>query len=704
MEDESGMTLLEYYCKNHKVPLNNESYWKRRIESGFITVDLECSANPQKTVDEDSFLEFVDYRADAETQTDSLTVENVLPLFSTDNGHEEKKTDPEDEVKMKSFLDRVIPRLELELSSNMNSKAFDGYETTVDTITEEISLWKTLSVDLEKHKVVFPDWGKGKYSLGTVTACYTNRNGERLYDVDYKDAVKLSAVREEHIRVLDEGEEARMKRLARKGGKGREKKVLRLQEGVRVHLRMETRSSVVKFMPGRIRKVAKNGMVDVELVGGDVELSRAQEDLIQGVEAGQPVEARRPQTVQLQCTSVCWNASGSSLAVSYGRTDIVGWCDFPGAVCVWTVFSRSFQPDTPDYVLDHTSCLTCVRYHPDMPALLAAGSFNGEVVVWNLNTPEKPVGISPIDECSHKEAVMDVEWVYDSAHREFLLTSVGADGKVLFWSLSNGLQNPVRGVTLSKGKNSKRYYPSSHGGTALSFSGSSVKRRPEWLVVGQEGGGLVRGQAARILSGPSLNAETLRTKFNVDETYTALKKGEDTFAHEPHIGPVNAIDCSPFHKRVLLTGGQDGSVRLFHMLERQPLRQWDPSPPPGTTGVTSSFGAVTCVRFSKIRPLLFAAASEEGFVYLYDIGSESPAPLAMLEAPTSQATVSGRRGTSRAPFSSVAFNKKQRDLFAACDHSGRVYIWRLGWKLANKHPTEQTVLDVFGDVQKKDDE
>lgn len=697
MEDEAGMTLLNYYCKVHKVEKSNESYWRNRISNGSISVDLEVSTDPDKTLDEDCILVFVDYKADAETQTEKTS--------NNHDDHDEKKSDSREDDHLAAFLRKVVPVLEDELATNETSKAFDGYEGVKEAASEEITLWKSLSVDLEKHKVVFPDWTKGKFYVGTITACYTNRNGERLYDVDYKDAVKLTAVREEHIRVLEEGEEAKQKRLSKKGGKRSDKKLLRLQEGVRVHVRVESGGSagLGKYLPGRVRKVAKNGFVDVELVGGGVEVGRSQDDIIQGIDVGQPVEARRPLTVQLQCTGVCWNASGSALAVSYGRSDVTGWCDFPGAVCVWSVFSRSFQPDVPEYVLDHTSCLTCVRYHPDNPALLAAGSFNGEVVVWNLNTPEHPVGVSPIEEFSHKEAVMDVEWVYDSTHKDYQLTSVGADGKILVWSLSNGLQHPVRGATLSKGvKSSKRHYPSSHGCTAISFSGSTTARRPEFLVVGQEGGALVRGQASRILTGGALTAEVLRSKYSVDDTYVALKKGDDTFSHEAHVGPVNSIDCSPFHKRLMLTAGQDGSVKLLNMLERQPLRQWDPSPPPGTAGVSSSFGAVTCVRFSKVRPLLFAVASDEGFVYLYDIGASSSAPLTMLEAPSAQSTAAGRRVTGRAPFSGVAFNRKQRDLFAACDHSGRVYIWRLDWKLANKSTSEQSSLDALGDVQKKE--
>ena len=41
------------------------------------------------------------------------------------------------------------------------------------------------------------------------------------------------------------------------------------------------------------------------------------------------------------------------------------------------IFGRTFTPENPDFVLDHTSCLTCVSYHPLVPSLVAAGSFIG---------------------------------------------------------------------------------------------------------------------------------------------------------------------------------------------------------------------------------------------------------------------------------------------------------------------------------------
>jgi len=40
---------------------------------------------------------------------------------------------------------------------------------------------------------------------GTISACHVTRNGERTYDIDYRDGSKLLQVREEYIQLFDEG-------------------------------------------------------------------------------------------------------------------------------------------------------------------------------------------------------------------------------------------------------------------------------------------------------------------------------------------------------------------------------------------------------------------------------------------------------------------------------------------------------------------
>ena len=95
----------------------------------------------------------------------------------------------------------------------------------------------------------------------------------------------------------------------------------------------------------------------------------------------------------LRPTGVSWNASGYSLAVSYGRFDVTGWCDSPGALCVWNLRRADVDPGRPHVVMETSSCLQCVAFHPQKPNVVAAGSLDGEVMVWDLAIDTDAAGV-----------------------------------------------------------------------------------------------------------------------------------------------------------------------------------------------------------------------------------------------------------------------------------------------------------------------
>ena len=367
----------------------------------------------------------------------------TLTLWQIQTSNDTSKVDGEllFSRELSSSLRTLVPEMEKELDSNAASRAFDNYKVSEGDNSQDILFWKLLTVDLEKRKVVYPDWTNAKHHRGRIARCSLTRNKERIYDVDFDDEFKLSGIREEHIRLLIDSSSrssATSKSKLGAGGKSSSSaaadgKKLRLQEGVRVHAKISFKGGDAKYLPGRIAKCNRNGTFDVECEGSKLETGMLVEDLVVGLEEGQTVEARRPNKVQLQCTGVAWNATGNTIAASYGRNDIVGWCEFPGAVCLWSIFGKDFNPDNPDFVLDHPSCLMCLRCHPTNPAIVAAGSFNGEIIVWDLTNPEQPIGISVISEYSHKEPVLGLEWIElgnTSGSKEWMLASVGADGKV----------------------------------------------------------------------------------------------------------------------------------------------------------------------------------------------------------------------------------------------------------------------------------
>ena len=161
------------------------------------------------------------------------------------------------------------------------------------------------------------------------------------------------------------------------------------------------------------------------------------------------------------------------------------------------------------------------------------------------------------------------------------------------------------------------------------------------------------------------------------------------------------------------------------MLERDPLRVWEPLSSGGPGSVSNSLVPpfISSVKFSPTRPAVFAAASSDGLLYLYDLHVSGDLPVAVLEAapmvsPSAAATGEGANagagqpkkssgsrqraaaedGPSRVGLTGLAFNPKQRDLVAVCDWLGRVHIWKLGWALANRRKDELALLTSLSSI------
>ena len=72
----------------------------------------------------------------------------------------------------------------------------------------------------------------------------------------------------------------------------------------------------------------------------------------------------------LQCTGISWNATGSVIAVSYGRLDHSGWCNYRAALCTWNVFHPKFDPEKPDLVLETAVPYTRLLHPKDQNSCL----------------------------------------------------------------------------------------------------------------------------------------------------------------------------------------------------------------------------------------------------------------------------------------------------------------------------------------------
>merc|ERR1712232_137969 len=141
---------------------------------------------------------------------------------------------------------------------------------------------------------------------------------------------------------------------------------------------------------------------------------------------------------------------------------------------------------------------------------------------------------------------------------------------------------------------------------------------------------------------------------------------------EPHAGPVTVATFSPFHRKLLLTGSIDGSVKLYDVLQQRALYTLYPP----TKHLSTC--AVSAASWSSARPCVFAVAMEMGGVYIYDLVQSRQEPV--LQLPLT--------GSGSQHVTSLTFNPRQRGLLAVGDDGGRVRVFRLPFGLSEQGQDE----------------
>lgn len=369
----------------------------------------------------------------------------------------------------------------------------------------------------------------------------------------------------------------------------------------------------------------------------------------------------------LQITGLSWNATGSTLAASFGRFDHENWCTHMAAVGTWNLDRRTVREDRPDTIVDSACCVICLEFHPENPAWLVGGNFNGEVIVWDLSQEDDLVmASSGIGDDAHREPVTRVRWIRDSTTKKkrYNVISVGGDGKILVWKvdpkkgklrLQDGfvvmaqslpLSMKVRGVRADK----------EIGVTSLAFSHED----PDTFLVGSESGCIFRC---------SMNAKGSPAGSHVLSSVPL--RSPVTFTFNPHHGPVLSVDCSRFHRHAFISSGQDQCIRVYNLLQAQPVFVMEPGK-----------GYLFSASFSPVCPTVFAAASESGHLLLYDISSGNFVPAHTVEAsPTKQ------------PVYCLQFNPKQTQLIATGDGAGTVRIFKLSKDLVQSSGNKLDLLE-----------
>ncbi|KPA80266.1 hypothetical protein ABB37_04564 [Leptomonas pyrrhocoris] len=367
----------------------------------------------------------------------------------------------------------------------------------------------------------------------------------------------------------------------------------------------------------------------------------------------------------LEALDVAWSASGTMLAVAYGRVDTSGWCYNKGYVCIWNLSRPDLKEGKPHYTLETETYATTLAFHPTTASMLAVGTYSGEVVVFPNVTDNVPQEYSSSEaELVHTEPVTVLQWVSNPQelrpdHR-FVLCSASQSGLIVHWSPANALAKPLAAYSVQ----SRRRL--SVGITALSYTGVQTDRGTQLptldsvLLVGLENGEVGRGRTGLVPLDVNLKAPCTVVPVELDWL-------------EAHRGPVQSLCTSPFFRHLLLTCSSDGSARLYTDLERSPLLTLEPS------AETKSYlyGAA----LSPFRPAVAAVVSRESLLHVYDLQKDQMRPAYTAEA-----------GTEGAAVLAVAFNSIAADWLATGDGQGSVKVWRLPTELSQATEAERAAL------------
>ncbi|XP_052251863.1 cytoplasmic dynein 2 intermediate chain 2-like isoform X2 [Dreissena polymorpha] len=356
---------------------------------------------------------------------------------------------------------------------------------------------------------------------------------------------------------------------------------------------------------------------------------------------------------KFQVTSLSWNSTGSVIGASYGQQEHEDWCTHRSVMCTWNLDRTGIVADKPDSKIEVDSCLMYIAFHPKNPAIVAGGSFNGEVLLWDLSREDDMlIATSGLGQDSHQEPVTKVYWITDAKGKKIYLVSASGDGKIIQWKIDRKAQKllPKEGFMVMtqslprqmkvKGVRGDREI----GVTCLSYHSEDR----ETFIVGSETGVIFK--CSMYSQGPPAGSHIVSS---------IPLRSPVTFTYNPHHGPVYAVECSPFHRNAFVSASMDQCIRLYSLLQAQPVLTIEPGE-----------GYVHSATWSPVKATVIAATTQSGNLLIYDLKQGKTVPVHNIPA-----------SSNKEPVYACQFNPQQTHLLATGDGKGRVQIFKLSSKL-----------------------
>ncbi|KAG0416332.1 hypothetical protein HPB47_006548 [Ixodes persulcatus] len=305
------------------------------------------------------------------------------------------------------------------------------------------------------------------------------------------------------------------------------------------------------------------------------------------------------------------------------------WCLHDAGVQLWHLHRAGRGDVESNRILSADCCVASVAFHPRRPTVLAAGTVQGDVLLWDLEREsEQWTSSSVLMHGEHQDSVTGMLWGADHSQADNLLTC-GLDGVVLSWQLNH---------------RSGRLEPNER------FALLSENIRPHMKL--RAGG-----------NGSAIGA-TMDTSLGKGHSY----KCPVMAGFASHRGHTLDIHCSPFERNVFLSAGTDRELNVFSLLQPIPVMSLEME------------DSIAKARWSLSQPLLIATLQCDGCLRIYDLRSA--------KVPMAELTTGSHSGNGTA----LEYCRQSPELLCVARELGSAQVWTLGSKLATASDTGQNDL------------
>jgi dynein intermediate chain len=307
-----------------------------------------------------------------------------------------------------------------------------------------------------------------------------------------------------------------------------------------------------------------------------------------------------------------------------------------GLICLWSLTLKN----RPEYVLRCQSSVTSTTFNKFDHNLVIAGSYSGQIVVWDLRTKSHPIQRTPLMAESHTHPVYCVS-IIGSQHANNIV-SASNDGKVCVWSL-NMFSNPTSSFEL-KGR------VKDVGCTCMAFPDNETNL----FYVGAEDGSIFQTQ----LHGNRL-------------------LDNNTEAFESHYGPITGLDIHPVGENIftdltgnlLLSSSVDWSVKLWNpKTSKNPIFSFD---------IYDDY--IFDTKWNPVHPAVFAVAEGTGIVDLWNLNKDVEMPISRMKS-------------SKEAINKIAWGS-DGDMLATGNCNGEVKVFKVPQEFYEPTPEDWSVLE-----------